>query len=461
MAEKQEKVEGRRNYEVLVSKVIFLEEKLKSESKWRESYLSEISDAERKIKQSQFYAYSLENRLKNMKKKVDFYKSKYLDAENKLVHLKEYLKKAKVLIENSDIAMETMRSTKFAILQSLKSLFAEEKPNSFKLNHAELTDEFTIPLKRILKLYPTIENLQLEGNLITDTGAQAISEAILSLPVSLKSINLNFNLITPKGAWQMIRSIADRQLHQKAQIPNRFQELSLSYNKFENYNDLFVKAWEYLDSTTSNIRSVFDKKYILQADPKILTKTFERLGESYENVEIKEVLFILLKVKIEFPNPANPFEELALLPGNTNRVFESFQQIFPDEVKDGVKKVESSMDKVESFQVNLKKVKISEVLAPGNSNYNKIVEGLVEKGYDLNSYDENLKETMLMYACRTGNLGLIQMLCKKKVDIELKNVRVRKENGENAFLIACKQGKFDCAEFMLSKGANPYGCDKK
>ena len=76
---------------------------------------------------------------------------------------------------------------------------------------------------------------------------------------------------------------------------------------------------------------VINKKYILNADPRVLIKTFERLAESIENIETKEVILAVLKVKVENPKPVNDFKDVSLLPGNSSRVFESFQQLFPEE----------------------------------------------------------------------------------------------------------------------------------
>ena len=51
----------------------------------------------------------------------------------------------------------------------------------------------------------------------------------------------------------------------------------------------------------------------------------------------------------------------------------------------------------------------------------KHIEELLEKGMDIDAFDLNFDESMLMYAARTGNLILLKFILGKNASIHLKN----------------------------------------
>jgi ferritin-like metal-binding protein YciE len=346
------------------------------------------------------------------------------------------------------------------LLNTIKSLFSDEKMTELRLNHLDMTDDHVFPLQKIMKNHQNIENIQLEGNLITDLGAEVIAEIIANVSGTLKVVNLNFNLITAQGAWKLVRAIAVREGKSRTFNFSRIQEVEISFNRLESHNELFVKTWDFLDLASFDIRGLFDKKYIFNADPKILARTFEKLAENYENLEVKDLIFAVLKVKMEITKPAN-----SRLPSErdqeSERLIREFRNRFDESFNDdeaGICKNEKSSSKSET---ELKIVEIEEIFKSGNRNYSKILEKLIETGYDLNSFDIKLQETLLMFASRTGNLQLLQYLLRKAVQLDKRNVITTQTKGENAFLIACSFGNFECAEYLLSKGTNPYSSDLK
>lgn len=78
----------------------------------------------------------------------------------------------------------------------------------------------------------------------------------------------------------------------------------------------------------------------------------------------------------------------------------------------------------------------------------------------MNAVDRKLDETLLMYAARTGNLKLTELVVEKGAVVDQTNVRHTQQHGENAFIIACKHGYFDIVDFLLSKGTRVSSTDK-
>jgi ankyrin repeat protein len=52
------------------------------------------------------------------------------------------------------------------------------------------------------------------------------------------------------------------------------------------------------------------------------------------------------------------------------------------------------------------------------------IEKTIDAGLDPNEVDKNLDETLLMYASRTGNLKLAQLMVKKRAIIDQTNVKI-------------------------------------
>lgn len=334
------------------------------------------------------------------------------------------MKKAKILIENYEISIETIRSTKTSLLDSIKSLFNDEKITELRLNHLDMTDEYMSPIYKIIKNYPTIETLQLEGNLISDSGAFTISEIISNISSMLKVINLNFNLITGTGAWKIANAIAVREGKSRSFNFSKIQVVNLSFNKLASQNELYLKVWDFLDLASKDIRGLFDRKFITNAEPKIIAKTFEKLAENYENLEIKDLISAVLKIKIEVTKPVEAFE-LSQRELESERLVNEFKSRFIDNANISEFDLENNAKISTKLENDLKVVDIEEVLRSGNRNYSKIVDKLVENRVDLNSVDLKLQETLLMHAARTGNLQLMQFLLKRGLNVDKKNVKIR------------------------------------
>jgi ankyrin repeat protein len=88
------------------------------------------------------------------------------------------------------------------------------------------------------------------------------------------------------------------------------------------------------------------------------------------------------------------------------------------------------------------------------------VEKTIAAGLDVNAVDRKLDETLLMYAARTGNLKLAQLVVEKGAVVDQTNVISRQQQGENAFILACKHGYFDLVDFLLSKGSKVSATDR-
>ena len=152
------------------------------------------------LKNHQSYIKTLEAKLKDASKKMFDYKNKLKIAETKLAEATRFLYKAKAIIENNEITIETYRSMKLSVLDSIKSLFTDEKSSLLCLKYIELRDDFIPVINKIIKANPYIEILDLEGNLISDEGILLICDIITNCFGKLHTINLEYNFITAIGA---------------------------------------------------------------------------------------------------------------------------------------------------------------------------------------------------------------------------------------------------------------------
>lgn len=98
----------------------------------------------------------------------------------------------------------------------------------------------------------------------------------------------------------------------------------------------------------------------------------------------------------------------------------------------------------------------SELAKFNKSSLIKYIEKMIAKGFDIEKFDKERDETLLMYAARTGNFSLVKFVLRKKASIDTKNSK-----GENAFLIAAKNGHFEIMDFLNFHGSSWNSRDHK
>ena len=203
-----------------------------------------------------------ENKFKESKNTPNNFYKKLQIAEAKLSEAKKYLFKAKSIIENNEMIIDTYRSMKLSLINTLKSLFSDEKPSILSLRYLELTNDIIPVINKIIRANPSIETLDLEGNLLTDEGVPYLCDIISYCPGKLSTIHLDFNFISSFGAWQILESISERDNKIKSNNYSKINSITLSFNKFLNYNDLYIKAWDFLNQNNFDVSSVIEKKYL-------------------------------------------------------------------------------------------------------------------------------------------------------------------------------------------------------
>lgn len=313
---------------------------------------------------------------------------------------------------------------KLSLQETLKSLYMPEKVVKLSFRYTELTDSYIPVIHRILKANPAIQTLDLEGNLISDEGVKHICDIISACPGRLSSINLDFNSITPYGGLKLLNSVSERDKKSKTPGTSKISSITLSFNKFDNCNDLYAKAWEYFEKKGIEIKNIIDKKHLLATSSSNASKLFLKISESFENPEIKEFVSSLLRIHVEDIRPKVPNTVAPDLDIDTSNILNTFQSMF---LTEEVKTSETAENATSVYENTPKTVPLIfsidiDSVFKNVSNFNKVVDGLIENGVSVDAIDNQSKENMIMWAARNGNLKLIQHLITKNADIHLCNV---------------------------------------
>ena len=128
-------------------------------------------------------------------------------SQNKIIKLQKDLKAIvkerddlNEIKESKELATEKYRIMKLKSMDLISKLFSIEAPKIFSLRYMEIDNNFINTLVNILKKYPSIEIIDLEGNFITDIGAKMLADIIITTDGSLNELNLSCNKITSEGA---------------------------------------------------------------------------------------------------------------------------------------------------------------------------------------------------------------------------------------------------------------------
>ena len=89
---------------------------------------------------------------------------------------------------------------KMKLVEVLFNLFSEKPPKTLALRYMELDSSIVPIIAAVVKKYPTIEIIDLEGNFINDLGAMMIADMIATNDGNLNELNLKSNKITADGA---------------------------------------------------------------------------------------------------------------------------------------------------------------------------------------------------------------------------------------------------------------------
>ena len=198
------------------------------------------------------------------------------------------------LKEEKETEAEKYRTMKIKSLEVLKTLFSEESPKLLSLRYMELENSFIEIIAAIIKKYPSIEVIDLEGNFITDAGTKLLAEIILFNEGNLNELNLSYNKISAEGAWILVQAI-------KARDETRFKRIKrvvMTHNLIEKSADIFLKAWEYFkpirDLFPNNLLKISDLR---RASSNTATRMFTSAVGNIK--EVQDLLGIIERIVIE------------------------------------------------------------------------------------------------------------------------------------------------------------------
>ena len=111
----------------------------------------------------------------------------------------------------------------------------------------ELGNTYLQTLSLILAKCPSIEILDLEGNSITDEGADILGELFKNINSKIRKINLSFNSVTNDGAWRLAARAFEknRAANNKAynQTVTKIQKINLYNNRGIELGKLNEEVW--------------------------------------------------------------------------------------------------------------------------------------------------------------------------------------------------------------------------
>lgn len=241
----------------------------------------------------------LKFKTKTLEKKLSESESNFHNANMKLQKLQKDTKELQKernefqeMKEEKEVAAEKFRIMKNKALDLLVHLFSEETPKNISLRYMEIDNSFIPVIGCVLKKYPTVENLDLEGNFINDSGAKLLADVLLSTDSNIKEINLNYNKITVEGAWLIIQALKIRE-------DTKFKKISkvtLVHNLIDKITDIYIKMLEYFKQSQSSLPQKIKSSDLRRVSNTTAAKLF---ASSIGNVKgIQDIIVILDRVTV-------------------------------------------------------------------------------------------------------------------------------------------------------------------
>ncbi|CAG9328440.1 unnamed protein product [Blepharisma stoltei] len=472
----------------ILKKSNYMKERIESTNEWRLRALDANLESSKKLSEIYTTNQLLERKYKDLEKL-------HLNARNKMMGMDQKLKKAykdiedmKENYENSEFKIEANRTMKMKCLYLLKNLFSKTPPKVVLMKYMELEDWFMPTLCRIVELNNSIEILNLEGNLFTDKCLPALCDLISTTTGNLTKINLNFNKIGVDGAWEIMKAIQIRDENTRNADNKMIKKIKLSYNLIERPNELFLKAWDFLKGAREAIPHLTVKrKDLANASAMSANKVFKQFIDNFHDIrEVKMLMSVLDRIIIVETNT----EEISTkFQKNKWTAVKSYQSSILEKYSQDIKNMNLNgitADPVEKHNMISTLIKNDDefvrnkfigehqkkVETQNTENHQELdirrllqkkpgfplsaVENALKEGVDINSFDKVLDMTLLIYAASIGNLKLAQLLVRKNGNLELRN-----KKGEDAFLIACDNDRYDICEFLLFSGCKINSSDIK
>jgi len=416
-------------------------------------YVGQIKTLESKNKE-------LEKGNRKLKAQVDSLEAKYGKMTKELSgHMDDS--------QSSSAQIEYFRTMKVKVLSLLKDLF---QPNCsislLSMRFMELEDGFIPTILNISERFPTLATLDLEGNLLTDKSAYVLADFLGNGKVRITHVNLSFNSIGLDGAWKLGEAIRERDqeiakfaVSQAAVPPIRIEEIRLSFNKIKNSAALYGKIWDVMKkgkeqprgfglrnvspgrrgriaSTTSanvtqggadleevkTLTSVLDR--IVVGSSEMTAGEEEQKAKEqrwtvvsqYQSEVMKEFehdIDAMLKKTTFFTDPIEKDNLVSTIFANEDKTVRS--KLLLGRQEEAKKDEQKEQHLEEDFS-------LKHILAQRPGFPLTYIEERLSAGLDVNSVDPSCDETLLLYGSRTGNLKLVQLVLRKKADLDWKNV---------------------------------------
>ena len=446
----------------------------------------QLTDLQQENKELKLRVKDLERLFLNAKGKLDAAESKARKLGKDFAMLKESH-------EELDITFDYYKTVKDQVLELLNFVTKPvDKKICISMRFLDLNDTHVPVLVEILKQCPYADTLDLEGNRITDLGVKILCQHLKSYSCRVASVLLSWNEIGEEGAWALVEAIMARDFEIENNIqleaPQKLSKVVLSFNQLSAHTALINKTMQFLISKKKDIVSEMNitRTALMRApSAKTVGQAFKVVNEAFAEItDVKSLIAVLDRVQIEHheltlgllekrkleerfkhvqeqkARPPPPLPRDPALPPpedppqSDNPAPDKPQpdKVKPEKPKPGKPKARhaATPDLASSLT---KELNIPFLLSKRPAFPLSFIEKTISAGLEVNAMDKNLDETLLMYAARTGNLKLAQLMVEKRAILDLANVRNRQSHGENAFIIACKHGNFDVVDFLLSKGS--------
>ena len=430
--------------------------------------MDQMSEMSRRIKDYVNQIKSLEAKNKDLERLARKYKLQADTLEAKYGKMTKELNGHLDESQSSSAQIEYFRTMKMKVLSIVKELFLPASSLvTLSLRFMELEDGFIPTVTRIAERLPNIQTLDLEGNLLTDKSAYALGDFLGKGKIRITVINLNFNNIGIDGAWKLAEAIRERDQEveryapsQQAGIPPiKIEEIRLSFNRIKQSGALYSKIWDVMKKGKEQPRGFGLRNASPSRKNRVQTTTTSSLPQSGADLEeVKVLTSVLDRIVIENSEMTATEEEQrakeqrwTVVAQYQSEVMKEFEHdidsmlkkttFFTDPIeKDNlVSTIFANEDKTVRNKLLLGRQEEGKKEEPKSQQIEEdfslkhlfaqrpgfpltYIEERLNSGLDVNSIDPTTDETLLLYGARTGNLKLVQLVLRKKADIEWRNV---------------------------------------
>ena len=372
-------------------------------------------------------------------------KTKLDQTELKAGKLTKELDAVRKKLEEVEIACEYYKALRGKALRLLGFMTKPvEEKKALSMRFMELDDSNIPVIVDILKQSPYADTLDLEGNKITNAGVKVLCEYLKSFTCRVATVGLNWNEIGDDGAWTLVEAMMERDFQienniakvSQLEAPQKLSRVNISFNHLPMHTALIKKTMHYLKRTQRE--SVVDmnitKKALFRASAKTVGQAFKVVNEAFAEIaEVKSLTAVLDRLHIEQHDMTPMQLEARKLEERTEYVAELKTRVDPvSPLRRGltVSKPRTTAPPQSRHPANIpdltssltKELNIPFLLSKRPAFPLSFIEKTIAAGLEVNSVDKNLDETLLMYAARTGNLKLVQLMIEKRAIIDLANV---------------------------------------